>query len=57
MYTHMPLQSVSIAIKYLLIVTCDVPTPAASTQRRLTVLLLSKTKSVRDGFALDGLRP
>lgn len=49
-------QSVIVAIQYLLIFTCNIPTPAASTQCCLTVLLLNKTKSVGDGFALDGMR-
>lgn len=54
-YWHACLSLSSLSpIKYLLIITCNVPTQTASTQRCLTVCPLKKIKSVRDRFALDG---
>lgn len=45
-YMHFLQQSVSVSIKYLLIITCNVLTPAASTQLCPTVPPLNKIKSV-----------
>lgn len=51
-----PQQCVSVTIRYLLIITCDVSTAAASPHHCSTVPLLKKAKSVSDRLALDGLR-